>query len=87
MLTLSSCQKSNDNMIVFFRQHSPFSNFYQASFEHDGHCFKTSEHAIQHTKVIMFGDVQTGERILASDSAKEAKQLGRKVRSFEMSKW
>ena len=49
MLTLSSCQKSNDNMIVFFGQHSPFSNFYQASFEHDGHQFRTSEHAVQHT--------------------------------------
>ena len=25
MSTLSSCQKSNDDMIVFFGQHSPFS--------------------------------------------------------------
>ena len=45
------------------------------------------EHAIQHTKAIMLEDVQTAERILASDSAKEAKQLGTKVRNFEMSKW
>ena len=47
MLTLLSCQKSDENTMVFFGQHSPFSNFYQASFEHDGHHFKTSEHAIQ----------------------------------------
>ena len=38
MLTWSSSQKSNDNTVVFFGQHSPFSNFYQVSFEHDGHC-------------------------------------------------
>ena len=87
MSTLSSCQKSNDNTIAFFGQHSPFSNFYQASFEHDGHHFNTAEHAIQHTKAIMFEDVQTVERILESDSVKEAKPLVRKVRNFEMSKW
>ena len=86
-LTVSSCQKSNDNTVVFFGQHSLFSSFYLGSFEYDGHCFKTMEHAIQHAKVIMFEDVQTAERILASDSAKEAKQLGRKVRNFEMYKW
>ena len=74
-------------MLVFFGQHSPFSNFYQASFKHDGCHFKTSEHAIPHTKVIMLEIVQTLERILAGDSAKETKQLGRKVRNFKVSKW
>ena len=87
MLTLNLCQKSNDNTIEFFRQHSPFSNFYQASFEHDGHHFKISEHAIQYTKAIMFEDVKTAERMLASDSAKEAKQCDRKVRNFKMTTW
>ena len=65
-------------MIAFFGQHSPFLNFYQASFEYDGHHFKTVEHAIQHTKVIMFKDVQTAERILASDSGKKQNNLAEK---------
>ena len=32
----SSCQKSNNWIIVFFGQHCPLSNSYQSTFEHDG---------------------------------------------------
>ena len=44
----------------------------------DGHHFKTSEHAIQHTKVIMFEDIQTVERILASEVKKKQNNLAEK---------
>ena len=84
----SSCQKSNNQIIaVLWSTLSSLTNFYQSSFEHDGINFKTSEHSIQHAKGIMFNDQLTARCILYCNSAREAKQLGKKVRNFDATKW
>ena len=74
----SSCQKSNDWIIAFSCQHCPLCNFYQSCIEHDGLNFKTSEDSIEHAKAIMFDDQHTATCILHCNSAREAKQLGKK---------
>ena len=83
----SSCQKSNDWIIAFFGQHCPLSNFYQSSLEHDGLNLKTSVHSIQHAKAIIFDDQHTAKCILHYNSVREAKQLGKKVRNLDATKW
>ena len=87
VIPLRQYQKSDEKVIVFFGHKSPFSNFYTAPFNHNEHHFKTSEHAIQFTKANIFDDYHRAQQILNCDSAREAKQLGKKIKNFQPAKW
>ena len=83
----SLCEKSDEKTLVFFGQHSMFSNFYDSSFVHDGIFYKTSEHAIQYSKAIISEDYSTGTKILKCSTPREAKRLGKNINNFIHSKW
>ncbi len=82
---------------VFFYGHSDsagdvavLSNWYvlpEPFVDGSGNRFRTSEHYMMHGKAVLFGDDEMAARILAAESASEAKKLGRKVRNFDEAKW
>ena len=65
----------------------PFSNFYEAPFQAEGHSFKTSEQYFMWKKAMTFGDEETAALILAAETPKEAKKLGRKVKGYDDGIW
>lgn len=64
-----------------------FSNWYESYFDIDGITFNCSEQYMMYKKAITFDDAETARKILNSDSPKEQKQLGRKVKNFNPEYW
>lgn len=52
-----------------------------------GHKFTTSEHLFMYLKAFTFGDQEIMEQIIKSETPKEAKKLGRKVKNFDEAHW
>ena len=78
---------------LFFWGHQPgkdgqikktcFSQWYQSPFEVEGVTYKTAEHWMMYQKAILFNDLEMAQKIVDCDSPGEAKDLGRKVSSFD----
>ena len=66
--------KSNDEMLGFFGELCPFSNFYPAEFTHNGINYHSSEQLIQHQKAL-YCNLDVAERILSTKTAIACKQL------------
>ena len=71
----------------FWRQQSPFSQWYPAEFVVEGVRFTCAEQYMMYGKARLFGDGETAARILAARTPKEHKALGREVRGFEGAVW
>lgn len=79
-----------DKFVCFYNQNHEngcFSNFSQHPFVIDGVHFKTSEHALMYRKAELFGDADIAKQILVAKECKQAKSLGRKVKSFSEEEW
>ncbi|MFC0003585.1 NADAR family protein [Micromonospora siamensis] len=63
------------------------SQWWPAPFTVDGRTFATAEHWMMWHKAALFGDEETGERILAARHPHRAKALGRQVRGFDEATW
>ena len=79
--------KKEGNVIGFFGELNALSNFHQASFVLDGITFPTSEHYIQYTKAMCFGDRTTALNILNAATPADSKNLGWKISNFDKEKW
>ncbi|MCU0434191.1 MAG: NADAR family protein [Bacteroidia bacterium] len=64
-----------------------FSQWYPAPFIHEGITYPTAEHWMMAGKARLFDDNDILQKILASDSPKEAKKLGREILSFDPALW
>jgi ribA/ribD-fused uncharacterized protein len=71
----------------FFTAASPFSQWHPCRFVVDGREFSCAEQFMMHGKAMLFGDAAAAARILASDSPKTHKALGRKVTPFDDPTW
>ncbi|WP_375767725.1 NADAR family protein [Archangium gephyra] len=71
----------------FWRQQSPFSQWYPAEFVVGGVRFTCAEQYMMHGKAVLFGDAEMAARILEARTPKEHKALGREVRGFEGAVW
>ena len=71
---------------VFFWSGWP-SQWHPASFAVDGVAYGCAEQFMMAEKARLFGDQETLRQILASDSPREHKALGRGVRGFDESRW
>ena len=67
-------EKSNEEMIVFQGELSPWSTFHNTPFVINGQQFKTSENWIQYQKSPLFNDTITTDHILNSETPYEAKK-------------
>ncbi|MDF1698030.1 MAG: NADAR family protein [Saprospiraceae bacterium] len=82
---------------LFFWGHQPkkdgsiskscFSQWWIAPFTHEGIEYKTAEHFMMAGKAKLFGDKEMEEQIIQTNSPREAKALGRKVRNFDNATW
>jgi ribA/ribD-fused uncharacterized protein len=66
---------------------SCFSQWYDSSFKVGGELFKTAEHWMMAMKAELFDDTETRSKIMMSDTPKEAKNLGRKIKNFNSNLW
>ena len=66
---------------------SCLSQWYESSFKRDGETFMTAEHFMMMEKARLFGNSEIADRILASKTPGEAKQLGREVEGFNQKVW
>lgn len=64
-----------------------FSQWWNSPFVVDNIIYKTSEHWMMAQKALLFEDSFTFEKIIASKSPGEAKELGRQVNNFSPSIW
>ena len=79
--------KHNDEVVGFFGELSPFSNFHPSPLsykEHDYHC---AEQLIQHEKAKLFGDFETEDKILKAQSAIECKQAAYETKNYDHDHW
>lgn len=82
---------------LFFWGHQPsrdgsiiktcMSQWWPAPFTENGVIYKTAEHYMMAHKALLFGDEEIAARIVAKDSPKDVKDLGRQVRNFDPEKW
>ena len=63
------------------------SNWYKSEFTVNGVKFVNSEQWMMYQKAKIFGDDETAQKILASTSTKEVKDLGRKVKNYNDTIW
>jgi len=77
---------------VFFYKEWP-SNFYRSNFRYtsrfngEEHEFFCTEQAFMYEKAVCFGDLVTAEKILATQTPMDAKELGRQVKPFDTDEW
>ena len=64
-----------------------FSQWYPASFEHEGVTYCCAEQFMMAAKARLFEDTQTLQQILSTCDPKEIKALGRAVKNFDPVKW
>jgi len=53
----------------------------------DGIEYNSCEQYMMHQKALLFGDTETAEEVMKTDSPKDQKALGRLVKNFVESKW
>ncbi|KAK0104695.1 hypothetical protein ONS95_004968 [Cadophora gregata] len=91
-LAVSLASKA-DSPIYFWReygsQHSYLSQWYPSPFTVSGTSitYTTAEQYMMHQKAILFSDTEVALKILASQSPKEQKSLGRQVSNFDDRIW
>ena len=84
---LSSKINEETNIVGFFGQLNPFSNFHDAPFKCDGIQFHTSEQYIQYQKAQFAKDIESCNKILAATTALQCKILSSKITNLNTEAW
>ena len=80
----STCQRSDDNVMLFLGTHSPLSNLLSADLSIDNVKYNSSEQYIQSQKAMLFDDDVTHARIMKETNQYKIKKLGSKVLCGDM---
>jgi ribA/ribD-fused uncharacterized protein len=75
------------NFTFFWRNRSPFSNWYPSVFTHNGVTYTRGEQYMMHMKALMFGDLEIAARIMETDDPAVHKALGRQVKGYVDAVW
>ena len=75
-----------DTHVYFWRNNTPFSNFYRKPFMYKGHELLFSEQAFMIEKALQF-DPNKVERIAAVKRPQDAKSIGREIRNYNDRIW
>ena len=76
-----------NNVIGFFGELNPLSNFHPAPFTINGMTYQSSEQFIQHQKSVFFGDRETACQILQCSTAAECKSVARGIVNYDHERW
>lgn len=71
----------------FFFWGGEFSNWHYSPFVIDGMEFNCGEQYMMYHKAKFFGDEESMQKIMETESPMEQKKLGRKVKNFDAEKW
>ena len=82
-----ACTRENDDCLVFFGKHSPYSNFYPCDIIINGNKYHCAEQYLQEQKAIFFNDWAIAKKIKQCSSALEAKSLSYKISGFDFHTW
>lgn len=75
------------NFTFFWKNRSPFSNWYPSVFTHNGIKYTRGEQYMMHQKALMFGDSTIAASIMLTDNPAEQKDLGRMVSNYDDAVW
>lgn len=70
-----------DTHVYFWRNHTPFSNFYRKPFNYKGHKLLFSEQAFMIEKALQF-DPSKVDLIASVKHPQDAKSIGREIRNY-----
>lgn len=76
-----------EKFTYFYRSHSPFSQWYPCRFTVEDIRFNCAEQYMMYGKAQLFGDEETGRKILLARTPREQKELGKQVRGFKQPAW
>lgn len=76
-----------DNFKFFWKNRSPFSNWYPSKFTHNFIEFTRGEQYMMYKKAMLFKDANIAEAILLTDNPSEHKALGRMVSNYNEEVW
>ena len=76
---------TKEDIYLFYR--GPFSQWHRCEFEVNGVAFNCAEQYMMYHKALAFGDSAGTRRILAANTPREQKSLGRSVSGFDEKKW
>ena len=79
--------ETNDEVVTFFEELHPLSNFHGCKFNFEGETFHSSEQLIQLKKAELFGDQTAKERILNSTDAQDSKETAMDIANFNRDEW
>lgn len=79
--------KPQEEYTFFWREESPFSQWYPCSFVVDGQWYNCAEQYMMHQKALTFGDRWSAKYILNITSPKDQKKAGRRVTGFNVKIW
>ena len=79
--------RENQDIIGFFGELNPLSNFHPAEFTVGDKTYHCSEQFIQESKALFFNDHDTAERIMDTTTAAECKSIGYSVTDFNQETW
>lgn len=92
-MAVAAGSKNNDEFVFFFREHPEDSDHYFCSqwyvkdIEYKGRVYKSAEHLMMFYKAVFFKDYAVAEKILACNTPREAKDLGRQVSNYVDPDW
>lgn len=75
-----------DGYALFFRPECPLSQWHPAPFQIGERRFATAEHWMMYAKAKLF-DPAIADDVLAADTSKAARALGRRIKGFDESIW
>ena len=79
--------KESDDVIGYFGELNPLSNFFPGTFSLDGYNYISSEQYIQASKAQYFGDTEVFNQIMGCKCSIDCKDFSRKIRGVDNSKW
>ena len=79
--------ETNDEVMAFFGELNPLSNFHPCTFAFEGETFHSSEQLIQMKKAEFFNDDIARERILNSTDAQDSKEIAMDIANYNKTKW
>lgn len=78
--------KYTDTHVYFWRNNTPFSNFYRKPFTYKGYQLKFSEQGFMLEKALLF-DPSMIEKIVNANQPNQAKQYGREIKNYKDRIW
>ena len=79
--------ETNEEVVAFFGELQPLSNFHSCKFDFEGETFHSSEQLIQLKKAELFGDQAARERILNSTDAQDSKEIAMDIANYNRDEW